>query len=67
MNDTRFQLTSDQKEMLLRGLRFVRSSVALDTCDFSEEVAAQRESEYEKITRLQELLDGVPVAETATV
>lgn len=67
MNETQFQLTRDQKEMLLRGLRFVRSSVALDTCDFSEDVAAERESEYAKINRLQELLDDVPVVETAAV
>jgi hypothetical protein len=67
MSDSQFELTRDQKEILLRGLRFVRSAVALDTCDFSDEVAAQRASEYEKISRLQELLDNVPVAETATV
>ncbi len=67
MNDSRLQLTRDQIEMLLRGLRFVRSSVALETRDYSEDVTAQRELEYDKIIRLQELLDGVPVAETAPV
>lgn len=67
MNDPQFQLTRDQKEILLRGLRFVRSSVALDTCDYSEQVAANRASEYDKINRLQELLEAVPVAEAAAV
>ena len=67
MSDSQFELTRDQKEILLRGLRFVRSAVALDMTDFSDEVAAHRASEYEKISRLQELLDSVPVAETAPV
>lgn len=67
MNDSRIELTRDQKELLVRGLRFVRSAVALETRDFSEDIAAQRESEYDKINRLQELLDSVPVAETAHV
>lgn len=67
MTDSQFRLTRDQKELLLRGLRFVRSSVALETCDYSDDIAAQRESEYDKIGRLQELLESVPVAETARV
>lgn len=67
MSDSQFELTHDQKELLLRGLRFVRSSVALDMCDFSEDISAQRDLEYEKIGRLQELLERVPVAETAPV
>lgn len=67
MNESQLQLTRDQKEMLLRGLRFVRSSVALDMRDDSDTVATRRESEYDRIEQLQELLDAVPVAEPATV
>ena len=67
MNDSQIELTRDQKELLVRGLRFVRSAVALETCDFSDDKAAKRESEYDKINRLQELLDSVTVAETTHV
>ena len=67
MSDSQFELTRDQKKLLVRGLRFVRSAVALETRDFSEDIAAQRASEYDKISHLQELLEGVAVAETAHV
>ncbi len=33
----------------------------------TDDIAAQRDSEYDKISRLQELLDSVPVAETSVV
>lgn len=67
MTDPRFELTRDQKEILLRGLRFVRSSVALDVCDHTDEIEAARRSQYEEIGRLQELLEEAPVVEGASV
>ncbi len=66
MTDHNFELTRDQQEILLQGLRYVRSSVALDMAEFSPEVDAERRRKYARISELETLLKGVPVTEPAT-
>ncbi len=67
MSDPKIELTRQQQELLLRGLRFVRSSVALDTCDYSDAVDAERRRQYAELNELESLVKCVPVSETARV
>jgi hypothetical protein len=67
MSDPKIELTRQQQELLLRGLRFVRSSVALDTCDYSDEVDAERRRQYAELNELESLVKCVPVSESARV
>ena len=61
------QLTQKQQELLLRGLRYVRSSVALDSVDWTEQVETERRGKYAEISRLEELLNGAKIVETSAV
>ena len=45
-------LTRDDRELLLRGLRFVRSSVTLDICDPSPDVNNERRERLRVIDSL---------------
>ncbi|SFH94939.1 hypothetical protein [Planctomicrobium piriforme] len=65
MAELSIQLTKKQQELLLRGLRFVRSSVALDTRDYSEQVGEQRTSQYADIAAMESLVSGAKIVETA--
>jgi len=56
--ELKVELTSSQQEMLLRGLRFVRSSVALDIRDYSNEVEQERRTKYDEIQELEAILSG---------
>lgn len=67
MSDLNMQLTRKQQEILLRGLRYVRSSVALDTQEFSEEVQRRREQEYASLADIESLLNRATIVETASV
>ena len=67
MSDLNIQLTRKQQEILLRGLRYVRSSIALDTQDWSEKVEAERQSQYAEIAGIEELLNGAKIVEAASV
>lgn len=67
MADIHIQLTRQQQEILLRGLRYVRSSVALDQCDWSPEVEQKRESQYQQIAQIEGLLNGAEIIETARI
>jgi hypothetical protein len=58
-------LTEEQREILLRGLRFVRSSVALDVYDSTPETDAERTSKLREIRQLAEYLEGVRPAGAA--
>jgi hypothetical protein len=61
-------LTEQQREILLRGLRFVRSSVALDVHDSTPELDAERSTKLREIRQLAEYLEGVrPAGTTARV
>lgn len=66
MSELTLQLTRKQQEMLLRGLRFVRSSVALDPIDWTEEVEADRRGRYAEIRELEEMLNGATIVDLAS-
>lgn len=67
MSDTHLQLTKKQQEILLRGLRFVRSSVALDMRDWTEQVDHERSEQYAEIARIESLLSHASIVEHAGV
>ena len=51
------ELTDRQRELLLRGLRYVRSSRMLETRDNPDTIAEERKSELTEIRHLVEMLD----------
>ncbi|HEX4072080.1 MAG TPA: hypothetical protein VHX68_12940 [Planctomycetaceae bacterium] len=51
-------LTKQQRELLLRGLRFVRSSVVLEVREPSPEVDVDRATQVREINHLVEQLEG---------
>lgn len=63
------ELSERQRELLLRGLRFVRSSRMLEFRDVSELSDDERRNELTEIRQLAELLDGKmhPRSEPAAV
>lgn len=65
MSDLNLQLTRRQQEILLRGLRYVRSSVALEMHDWSEHVESERHRQYAEIAEVESLLNGAKIVETA--
>lgn len=67
MSDTNIQLTRKQQEILLRGLRFVRSSVALEQQDWNEEVENKRQNQYKEISDLEGMLNQARIVGAATV
>ena len=67
MSDLNIQLTRKQQELLLRGLRYVRSSIALDAQDWSEQLEQDRERQYREIAQVESLLNGAKIVETAAV
>jgi hypothetical protein len=58
-------LTKPQRELLLRGLRFVRSAVMLEVREPSAEVDTDRATQVREIGRLVEQLEGSRPAGTA--
>jgi hypothetical protein len=66
MSENRLELTRDQQELLLQGLRFVRSSVALDMRDYVADHDAERRRQYERINKLEVLLKSAPLVEAAS-
>lgn len=61
---TRLELTDRQRELLLRGLRYVRSSRMLEIRDIPDTIAEERRSELNEIRHLVELLDHKAVSPT---
>jgi hypothetical protein len=59
------ELTRDQQELLLQGLRFVRSSVALDVRDFSPDYDVERRRQYDRISQLEGLLKTAALVEAS--
>jgi len=57
-------LTNDQRELLLRGLRFVRSAVLLEMEEPTTDYVSARESQLHEIESLVEQLNGPEPAET---
>lgn len=45
-------LTDDEREVLLRGLRFVSSSISMYPCDPTPEVRSQRQKELQNVAAL---------------
>jgi len=65
MADLSIQLTRKQQELLLRGLRFVRSSVALDMQNFTETVLEQRQVQYAEIAAVESMVSDAKIVEPA--
>ena len=57
MNSALMELTPKQQEILLRGLRFVRSAVALDMPEFTETLEADRRRQYAEIAEVEALVN----------
>ncbi|MFM9959893.1 MAG: hypothetical protein ACKV2Q_01565 [Planctomycetaceae bacterium] len=56
------ELTKDQKEILMRGLRFVRSSIMLDINDLpTDESEGERRAKLRQVTDLAEHVSRAPV------
>lgn len=51
------ELTERQRELLLRGLRYVRSSRMLETHDIPDPIEEERRKELNEIRHLVEMLD----------
>jgi len=61
-------LTKRDRDILLRGLRYVRSSLMLDVHDPDPELDADRENQLQQIQSLVDQLNGVLAArETSEV
>lgn len=58
-------LTQHQRDLLLEGLQFVRSSVQLEIADPEPEFVAQRERRLSEIDSLIKQLNGERSAQTA--
>jgi hypothetical protein len=58
MNDMRVSFSQKQQELLLRGLRFVRSSVALEQMEYTPAVDAERKRQYAEIAELESLINS---------
>lgn len=68
MNSTaNLELSDRQREMLLRGLRFVRRSYTLDFVDTSDVTPAERKEALEQIQQLNSLLESGRAKQTAGV
>ncbi len=66
MNSMHIELTPKQQEILLRGLRFVRSAVALDMPEFSDKVELDRHRQYAEIADVEILVTSAAIRQTAT-
>lgn len=61
------ELSTEQRETLLRGLRYVRSSIMLTPSEPSDSVTTARTAELQKVAALSDLLAGQSVTEKASV
>ena len=67
MNDQSFEFTDKDREVLLRGLRYVRSSIMLETRDPTEEDEVRRGEQLRDIANIVERLNAAPSVSTAEV
>jgi hypothetical protein len=65
--DLKIEISPQQQELILRGLRFVRSSVALDMSDYSADVEQSRRRQYADIAELEGLLAAASSGAAASV
>jgi hypothetical protein len=63
-NTVTIGLTPAQRELLLSGLRFVRSSVTLEICEPTPEVVEKRDHRINEIENLVATLSGSQHAES---
>jgi len=61
------ELSKEQRDEILRGLRYVRSSVMLTPAEPPEKVAEGRNEKLQRIAALSSLLSGQEVVQKATV
>jgi hypothetical protein len=61
------ELSKEQRDEILRGLRYVRSSVMLTPAEPSAEVAEGRNEKLQRLATLSSLLSGKEVVQKATV
>jgi hypothetical protein len=61
------ELDKEQRDEILRGLRYVRSSVMLTPAEPSSEVAEGRNEKLQRLAALSDLLSGQEVTQKATV
>ncbi|MGZ0174178.1 MAG: hypothetical protein ACKVHE_32130 [Planctomycetales bacterium] len=61
------ELSKEQRDEILRGLRYVRSSVMLTPKEPSAEVAEGRNEKLQRLAALSSLLSGQEVVQKATV
>ncbi len=68
MNSMNIELTPKQQEILLRGLRFVRSAVALDMpMVFTDQFEADRHGQYAAIAEVETLVTKAAIRQTVNV
>jgi len=68
MNDLlTVELNKAQRDEILRGLRYVRSSVMLTPQEPTPEVAEERHEKLQRLAKLSDLLSGQEVTQKATV
>lgn len=67
MNSMHIELTPTQQEILLRGLKFVRSAVALAMPDFTDKVESERHRQYAEINEVENLVTTAAIRQTAKV
>ena len=56
------EISKQQRDVLLRGLRFVRSSLMLTPQEPTTESVAERETQLQGVRQLVEQLNGSPAA-----
>lgn len=61
------ELNKEQREEILRGLRYVRSSVMLTPEEPGPQVAEERNEKLQRLAALSELLTGREVTQNATI
>lgn len=61
------ELNKEQRDEILRGLRYVRSSVMLTPEEPSPQVAEERNEKLQRLAALSELLTGREVTQNATI
>lgn len=61
------ELTQQQREILVRGLRYVRSSVMLTTQDPTPELDQARSDELRQLAELTAILKGEAVTQETSV
>jgi|Marorgknorr_s2lv_3_1036020.scaffolds.fasta_scaffold89648_1 hypothetical protein len=62
-----FELNDDQRDVLLRGLRFVRRSIMLKQADPTPAYVEKRSDELQDVEALSNLISARPVAEEVVV